>query len=490
MKLLQLNSPGIAARLVAIALMPAILMLIAVNVSLYLVAQDEVNNDIRERGRLVAAALAESSQYGVISGNVAAVERAARGLLETDRSIASIRVFDAQRKAMVDIEAPLATRGAQAFEAPVDAGALNVNLFDTTGAPHVTFEAGPKPAGRAGPAVGYVRVVMSPAPLLAAKRERLYVGSALVLLAATLSGAVGLYLAKRLREPLHEIIRALRRIRQGDYGTIFNERAAGELGELQVAIADMARSLGITHQQLEGLVATRTRELESAVQLAQTADAEKRRLIARGNVLIEEERRRISLEIHDDLNAALISVRLQAAALAAKAHAEGQSEIRDGAERIAAVTDDLYLRARNIVKQLRPEVLDTLGLKGAVEEMVRQFDSIHSGCRFELRIGHDLPSIPEHSSIAAYRVVQEALSNVVKHSSATRCTVTLNAMPLEASVQLVVADDGRGFDPDARHLGIGLIGMRERADAVGGAVTIESGPDMGTTIALRIPVLE
>lgn len=488
MKLLQLNSWGIAARLVAIALVPAILMLIAVNVSLYFVAQEEVNNDIRERGRLVAAALAESSQYGVISGNATAVERAARGLLETDRSIASIKVFDAQSRAIVNIETPLGAQGEQTFEAPVEADALDVNLFDTTGGPHVTFEAGQKPVARAGPPVGYVRVVMSPTPLLTAKRERLYLGSALVLLAAMLSGAVGLYLAKRLREPLHGIIGALRRIRQGDYGIAFNGRAAGELGELQAAIADMAKSLGITHQELEDLVATRTQELESAVQLAQTADAEKRRLIARGNVLVEEERRRIALEIHDDLNAALVSIRLEAAALAAKAHADGQSELREGADRIAAVTDDLYRRARNIVKQLRPEVLDTLGLKGAIEEMVRHFDSVHSGCRFEICIGHDLPLIPEQSSIAAYRVVQEALSNVAKYADATRCTVTLKVTSDEASVQLTVADDGRGFDPGARHEGIGLIGMRERADAIGGSMAIESAPDLGTTISLRVPV--
>jgi hypothetical protein len=73
----------------------------------------------------------------------------------------------------------------------------------------------------------------------------------------------------------------------------------------------------------------------------------------------------------------------------------------------------------------------------------------------------DLPSIPEQPSIAAYRVVQEALSNVVKHAGATRCTVTLNAMSDEASVQLTATDDGRGFDPGARHRGIGLIGMRD-----------------------------
>src|SRR5437867_635648 len=119
MKLLQLNNWGVAARLVAIALVPAALMVLAVNLSLYWMAQDEVNDDIRERGRLIAAALAESSQYGVISGNVAAVEQTARGLMATERSLASVKVFDAQRKVLVAIGTTPSSAGAQTFEVAV-----------------------------------------------------------------------------------------------------------------------------------------------------------------------------------------------------------------------------------------------------------------------------------------------------------------------------------------------------------------------------------
>lgn len=489
MNLLRRHGWGFAARLMTLALVPASLMLIAVNVWLYVVARDEVNADIRERGRLVAAALSEGSQYGVISGNVAAVERTVRGLMAADRSIASIHVLDARREPIVVVEAAPATRNAQVFEVPVGAGALDVNLFDTTGQPHVAFERPTSSTTRSGQPAGYVRVIMSPAPLLEAKRERLYSGSAMVLLAALVSAGVGLALAKRMREPLNAVMAALRSIRQGRYDVHLDMPATGELAELQATIVEMAQGLDVNHQRLEDLVAVRTRQLQEAVESARTADADKRRLIAHGNALVEEERRRISLEIHDDLNASLISIRLEAGALAARAGSEDRPEIRQAAERIAAVTDELYLRARNIVKQLRPEIIDTLGLSGAIEEMVRHFDEIHPECRFEFSAHSALPPIPEQPAIAAYRIVQEALSNVVKHANASHCKVTLGPLPAHDGIQVTIKDDGGGFDPaNVGTAGIGIIGMRERVSAIGGSIVIESGAGRGTTVTILLPL--
>ena len=478
---------SIAARLVALALVPATLMLIAVNVSLYAVARDEAVADIKERGRLVAAALAEGSSYGVISGNAASIERTARALMATDPSIISIEVLDARRVPVVAVQIPHRGSALQTFEAAIGSRELDVNLFDTL----------PPPTGAADPLasrnpavrpVGHVRVTMSPEPLLQAKRDRLYFGSAMVLLAALVSAAVGLALSKRLREPLNAVMAALRGIRQGRYHVQLDEGASGELGELQATIVDMAKGLELTHQHLESEVALRTRELEDAVETVRIADAEKRRLIARGNELVEEERRRISLEIHDDLNAVLVSARLQAAALAASAGAQGQPDLQHSAERIAELIDAMYVRARNIVQKLRPEIIDTLGLTGAIEEMVRHVDEIHPGCRIELVISDRLPTIPEHVTIAAYRVVQEALSNVVKHAAASSCVVTLDNLPEEDCIRVTVRDNGKGFViADTGRIGLGLVGMRERVAALAGSLDIESTPGAGTCVTLILP---
>ena len=321
-----------------------------------------------------------------------------------------------------------------------------------------------------------------------AKRDRLYFGSAMVLLAALVSAAVGLALSKRLREPLNAVMAALRGIRQGRYRVQLDEAASGELGELQATIVDMAKGLELTHQHLESEVALRTRELEDAVETVRIADAEKRRLIVRGNELVEEERRRISLEIHDDLNAVLVSARLQAAALAASAAAQGQPDLQHSAERIAELIDAMYVRARNIVQKLRPEIIDTLGLTGAIEEMVRHVDEIDPGCRIELVISDRLPTIPEHVTIAAYRVVQEALSNVVKHADASSCVVTLDTVPDEDCIRVTIRDNGKGFVvADTGRIGLGLVGMRERVAALAGSLDIESTPGAGTCVTLILP---
>lgn len=289
------------------------------------------------------------------------------------------------------------------------------------------------------------------------------------------------------------VIAALREIRKGHYDVQLPTQAGGELGDLQNTIVEVARSLSITRQNLADQVAARTRELERAMEQVIDADAEKRRLIAKGNALVEEERRRIAVEIHDHLNAALIFVRLEAqriAALTSKAAQQGEEaqEIARIAESISQTTSELYTAARRLVKELRPEVIDALGLKGAIEEMVRNFDTVHPNCRFELHAADGFPNLSGQLAITAYRVVQEALSNVVKHSGAKRAVVTLEQGPNVDVVRISVADNGRGFDGTSRAAtGIGLIGMRERVAAAGGTISVTAKPMEGTIVTIELP---
>jgi two-component system sensor histidine kinase UhpB len=470
----------------ALALVPAFLMLVVVNASLYLVSFQEAQADIRERSRVVSAALAEGSRYGVISGNPASIQRAVEGLMDADTSLVEVEVLGADRTPLVVVKRT--EPGAYAFteEATITLGALDVDLLDRGGPPAAPSTSVPSNRRVA----GYVRVTMSPTPLLEAKRARLIQGSLLVLLACAAATAVGLVLARRLRGPLNLVMAALRQVRHGSFDVRIDPIASGELGELQQAIVEMAKSLGTTHQELENEVARRTRQLREAMSALEAADAERRRLIARGNELVEEERRRLSLEIHDELNAALVSVRLQADALAGHAADGSISDMQEAAERIARLTDDLYKRARAIVTQLRPEILDTLGLAGAVEEMVRRFDEVNADCRFGFR-AEPLPPVSEPVAIAAYRAIQEALSNVAKHAGASSCDVSLTQISShqETAVRIVVEDDGRGYDTTIVHSqGIGLIGMRERVAALRGSVTMRSSPGHGTTVTIQIPL--
>lgn len=487
MKVAWLQSWGISSRLVMIAVVPAMIMLVAVNVSLYFTGQDEIKTDLQERGRLIAAALAQSSQYAVVSGNTSDLERTLGGVLSADRSIAYIEVMDAQRQVLGVAGTASAEQQFSAAEVPIKTQVLDVNLLDFTNEPHVSLGEEPRSTSQKGRTVGFVRVIMSPSPLLKAKRQRVYLGAAIALAAAIASGLIGLALAQRLRQPLSAVMAALRDIRQGVYDVRLDVQASGELGELQKTIVDMAKGLSVTHQDLENQVASRTSELQSAIELANEADAAKRRLIAHGNALVEEERRRIAAEIHDCLNGSLITVRLWAAAISSAA-GENHAEIERIAKRISATVDELYASTRRIVKQLRPEVLDTLGLRGAVEEMVRNYDEVHPHCRFSFQAEPGFPNLPGLLAITAYRVAQEALSNVVKHSEATRASVSLDTNTATGRARITVTDNGKGFDTKARSTGIGLIGMRERVAAAAGEIYIASDGRSGTKITIELPV--
>ncbi len=473
----ELKCRGITSRLVLIAVVPAAMMFVAISLTLYVTSIQDVERDVQDRGRLIAASLAQSSRYGVVSGNVAYLERTLRALLAADRSIVAIEIDDWQHKTLVKVGAGHGPSPLE-FEDPIRAESLDFNILDNTAKPDVT----PSTTTQA---AGYVRVTMSPTGILRAKRQHIYVGAGVVLLAAVLSMLVGLFMAQRLRAPLRSVMAALREIRQGRYDVRLEVNAEGDLAVLQTTIVDMARGLNVKQHELEEQVAARTRDLQVAIDAAREADAEKRRLIAHHNDLIEKERERIAAEIHDGLNASLASVRLLASSIVSKSQGEAQREVAQIAQRISDTTQELYGTVRSLVKQLRPEVIDILGLKGAVEEMVRTYDEADPNCKYTFKVHRDFPDLRGQLAMGAYRAVQEALSNIVKHACASRVTVSLDKDPNDGRPRMSIEDDGKGFDLAARgNGGLGLIGMRERVAAVGGSMNIDSRVGSGTRITL------
>lgn len=484
------KSLNITTRLTLIAVVPACLMFAAVMAALYAAGLADVESDERARGRLLAMALAQSSQFGVVSGNTASLARTLEGLVAADQTIAGLCITDARHKVIAAAGSPIVRDGKDTFEARIEIEPLRVELYDEPSGPHASMD--PSLAHPPAPlkVTGYVEVSMSPGSILAAKRQHLLMAALMVLAAAAISAGSGWWLAKGLRKPLAAIMAALRAIRQGNYAIEF-EPQQGELGDIQRSVVEMAAGLSITRQGLEEQVACRTAQLEEAMSRVVQADAEKRRLIARGNELVEDERRKIAVEIHDHLNATLISLRLQAMALSAavEPYVAGHEEVDQITQCISETVDRLYASARNIVKQLRPELIDTVGLAGAIEEMVCNLDSLHPTCRFSFRADPELLALKGEIAMPAFRVAQEALNNVLKHANAQHCWVALEGKAAEAIVRVVIGDDGKGFETTApvRH-GIGLPGMRERAAAAGGTLIIETNPGRGTKISLTFPV--
>jgi two-component system sensor histidine kinase UhpB len=456
----------------------------------------QVDEELAERGRILARALAETSEYNVISGNLSDLRLTINGLVQSDSSVYRIDVVDTNgRNAISVVSARASGAEARTFEAPIRKQVMWINLFSDNGTPHVSASGGTRPPTLTLEVVGRVRVTMSPANMLARQLHRFRIELAMAALGLAASGVLAWILARSLTVPLREAIGALRAIRSGHYRVGLPVTTGGEVGELQASIGEMSVALDESKQDLENKVAERTRDLLASRNEALRADADKRKLIQKVNQIIEDERKSIAIEIHDELNASLIAVRLESQTiqhLAAKAAPGPEMEqvreqIRAKAQAITKLSLDLYANGRRLVRRLRPEVLDMLGLHGAVEEMVGHYrDS--SGVRFEFHSEGDFAKIGNELAISAYRIVQEALSNIMKHAGAGFARVSLVLSPADDALAIEVQDDGDGFDPAVASEGIGIIGMRERVFALGGSIHVQSRPGEGTLVAISLPL--
>jgi two-component system sensor histidine kinase UhpB len=224
----------------------------------------------------------------------------------------------------------------------------------------------------------------------------------------------------------------------------------------------------------------------AAEEIAQSR-AELRALAARLESVREEERTRIARELHDELGQALTGLKLDLAWLERRLNRHSQSDLVERCGNLLARFDDVMISVRRIITELRPSVLDQLGLPDAIEWQAQDF-AARTGLALELGIDGDCASPRDEVASAAFRMLQEALNNVAKHANATRVRVSLR---MESGLlSLEVSDDGRGIT-DAEVRGshsLGLLGLRERAIALGGTVTVAAGATGGTSVTLRIPL--
>lgn len=216
-------------------------------------------------------------------------------------------------------------------------------------------------------------------------------------------------------------------------------------------------------------------------------DEQRQQLLAKVLTAQEEERRRIARELHDETGQAFIGLILAFDGLINSGVENSDATLAQIA-RLRAYSEESLQNLRNMVLALRPSALDDLGLVAAVERYA-DFVVRDAGITVELvtNIGPD--RLQRDLETVVFRVVQESLNNVVRHSGATTASVTMDAR--DSVLDVAVADNGRGFSDDASQdglVGVGLEGMRERAVLVGGDLTVESERDQGTTVRLRVPL--
>lgn len=196
----------------------------------------------------------------------------------------------------------------------------------------------------------------------------------------------------------------------------------------------------------------------------------------------EEERRRISRELHDETGQALMVLRFQLEMLAGENENRAVAgKIREALELLDRTIEGL----RRTIAQLSPRVLEEFGLSTAIRRQA-QLLAKHTGMKARLEIPDNWSSTDHDIDVALYRSVQEALHNVAKHSRASKFSVRLEVA--EEKVRLQVEDDGVGFSRRATHVrGFGLTGMRERAAALGGSMKVRSERGKGTSIQIQLP---
>lgn len=279
-----------------------------------------------------------------------------------------------------------------------------------------------------------------------------------------LSLVVNFIVLRAAFQPLDRLAEVAELIRLGD----FSRRVRPSLFS-DAQLARLGASFNETLDELDD-DRTRLRELTSQVIHAQ-----------------EDERKRIARELHDDTAQVLFAQLLRLTAL----KSSESSEVREVAESLEASTVDAIEGVRRLALELRPPALDDLGLRDALEELAQRYGEQH-GMNVDYEWQGSRGRLPKELELVLYRIAQEALTNIVKHSQATHATIVLQRQPRE--VVLKVTDNGTGFEQlntisrDQRGLGLGIFGMVERTALVGGVLKVMPAEPHGVSIVATVPL--
>ena len=264
-------------------------------------------------------------------------------------------------------------------------------------------------------------------------------------------------------KPIKPILTSINRMERGDLSTRLPTFTLPEFNRIGHSLNRMAESLAM-ERQLE--------ENRQLTQLIQTH--------------IEDERRSLARELHDELGQYVTAIKTFAVAIANKAK-DKSPDIAANAQTIVGAANQIYEGMHSIIRQLRPGALDNLGLSETLRDAMHYWQTLHANVRFELKLNGQLDDLGESLNINVYRIVQESINNALKHAQAKNIEVSLTL--LENELQLLIKDDGVGMNlasvDQSQHFG--LLGIRERVQGFHGSFSLLSEPNRGTAIHINIP---
>jgi len=206
------------------------------------------------------------------------------------------------------------------------------------------------------------------------------------------------------------------------------------------------------------------------------------RLLSRLITAQEDERRRIARELHDETGQALTALVVNLDFLVR--HPTEEKALRNRLADVRDMAESTLAEVRRVIHEMRPTVLDDLGLEAAISWLVKRFEA--SGLKIVMEMHNISGRLPDHIEITAFRLIQEACTNTVKHASATTLRIRLARRGRWLHVEVV--DDGKGIEPTQQTKGMGLEGLRERVTLAGGTLVVQSSPKTGTRIHAELPL--
>jgi len=316
-------------------------------------------------------------------------------------------------------------------------------------------------------------------------------------LAAALFGVALLFAwgaSLSVTRPVDTLTRAAQRIAQGSLSEPIPPLPADEVGRLgaslekmRVALKESLERVERANEELEARVRERTAELERLNRALRDRDEQRRLALRKVISAQEDERKRIARELHDETSQSLAALVMSLQVSARGLPDDARKRVEDARALAVRTLEEVH----RLIVDLRPSVLDDLGLKSAIQwyaDRTLKTRGVSVRCEFS---GLDEGRLPFEVETAVFRCAQEAMTNIARHANADGVLVQCSMRG--ARLTMEIEDDGDGFDvaalsaPDERGRGFGLMGIRERVELLGGTVRIESSPGEGTLVALDVP---